>query len=694
MNILRNIGLTVLAALFCYSCSDDDTPKSPIENFSLTDITLTEQSDERSFSFTANSNWSISVTAKDGDTDASWCSIYPMSGAAGDQTVRISTKENESYDSRSVTVTLTSDNTTKTFVITQAQKGTIALLEHEVTAYANGGSLSVKVLSSVDFDVESISAGWISLSPNTRGITETTLSFTVQEYNGENTRSAEVVLKTKEGLKDVLTVTQRGDEDFIYVETPGTLPDLIKLSTHDKIKIAGNINSTDILALSEKKHLDLSDVLIYDEEGKQFEYLPYSVKSDESNPYNVINVYYENVESVIVPSSMKMLNRNTFRGCGNLKNVTLPEGITSIGAACFYDCSSLSDIQIPNTVTSIGSSAFQNCESLTSLIMPNSIMEIGYSSFYNCWNLSTLVLSSNLKEIPYNSFEYCANLRSITIPDGVTKIEGSAFYGCKSLTNVNIPSSVTDIGAMTFYGCDNLAEITLPEGISEIKGLLFSYCYNLEKINIPSNVQSIGEYAFQSCAALTSVSLHEGIKSIGSFSFSGCFRLSDITIPSSVTSIGEGAFYGNSAIKKITVPDGVTSIEKYTFDGCSGLSEVTLSDNIVSIGDSAFYWCMALPPLHLPEKLETIGDYAFAYNYHHDGRKELTIPQNVKKIGSHAFHAISSCHALPTTPPELGENAFEYFLLNELCVPKGCIDVYKNSDWIRMCYTIKEEEGE
>lgn len=698
MKKLKTVLLLLVTAALCFSCSSDDdsTPKVPIENFTQSDLDVASSGTEHSFSFTANSNWSISVTAKDGDTDASWCSIYPMSGAAGDQTVRISTKENESYDSRSVTVTLTSDNTTKTFVITQAQKGTIALLEHEVTAYANGGSLSVKVLSSVDFEVESISAGWISLSPNTRGIAETTLSFTVQEYNGENTRSAEVALKTKEGLKDVLTVTQRGDEDFIYVETPGTLPDLIKSSTHDKIKIAGNINSTDCASLGEKKLLDLSDVLsIHNSAGNLIDYLPHNhIQTDSSlGLYGYTNVYYGDAETIIMPQFIKTIRKYTFLNCVKLRNITLPDSLTSIEYYGFMNCSSLEEILLPNNVTSIGQYAFYHCESLKSLNMPNSVTEIDFGAFSCCYNLSNISLSNNLKEISISMLSNCQNLRSITIPSGVTTIGGSAFYGCKSLTNVNIPSSVTEIGGQTFYGCDNLTEISLPENLSEIGEYMFSWCYNLGKINIPCNVQSIGEYAFQGCAALSSVSIHEGIRSIGAYSFSGCSKLNDITIPSSVTSIGEGAFYENKALKKITVPDGVTSIEKRTFYYCYDLSEATLSDNIVAIGDSAFEYCMHLPPLHLPEKLETIGDYAFAYNYHNNMSTAITIPQNVKKIGSHAFVSISSCHALPTTPPELGKNAFESYLINGLFVPKGCIDVYKNSDWGKICYTI-EEEGE
>ena len=41
------------------------------------------------------------------------------------------------------------------------------------------------------------------------------------------------------------------------------------------------------------------------------------------------------IESVTLPSTLKRIEYNAFRGCANLKSVTLPEGLEYIGMSCF-----------------------------------------------------------------------------------------------------------------------------------------------------------------------------------------------------------------------------------------------------------------------------------------------------------------------------------------------------------------------
>jgi hypothetical protein len=90
----------------------------------------------------------------------------------------------------------------------------------------------------------------------------------------------------------------------------------------------------------------------------------------------------------------------------------------------------------------------------------------------------------------------------------------------------------------------------------------------------------------------------------------------------------------------------------------------------------------------LPKKLETIGEYAFGRN---SMLRKISVPENVKRISSYAFSSVDTCSAYPMTPPELGNNALSRKkTISELYVPKGCVDVYKNSDWGSICTDIRE----
>lgn len=75
--------------------------------------------------------------------------------------------------------------------------------------------------------------------------------------------------------------------------------------------------------------------------------------------------WFENVTSIIIPTTIVSIGDGAFAICSHLINITLPEGITSIGIGAFYGCARLPFISIPESVTSIGKSAFEGCSSLS-----------------------------------------------------------------------------------------------------------------------------------------------------------------------------------------------------------------------------------------------------------------------------------------------------------------------------------------
>ncbi|MBR2866650.1 MAG: leucine-rich repeat protein, partial [Alistipes sp.] len=74
-----------------------------------------------------------------------------------------------------------------------------------------------------------------------------------------------------------------------------------------------------------------------------------------------------NLESVTIPSSVKIIGNNAFYGCSNLINITIPDSVTSIGDFAFDSCSNLKSVTIGNSITSIRDYAFFDCNNLTSV---------------------------------------------------------------------------------------------------------------------------------------------------------------------------------------------------------------------------------------------------------------------------------------------------------------------------------------
>ena len=50
------------------------------------------------------------------------------------------------------------------------------------------------------------------------------------------------------------------------------------------------------------------------------------------------DVFYNAViESIILPSTLKRIEEQTFGSCKNLKNINIPDGVEYIGKKCFLD---------------------------------------------------------------------------------------------------------------------------------------------------------------------------------------------------------------------------------------------------------------------------------------------------------------------------------------------------------------------
>ena len=63
---------------------------------------------------------------------------------------------------------------------------------------------------------------------------------------------------------------------------------------------------------------------------------------------------YENLKSIDIPSSVKVIGQYAFRGCTNLTELTLHEGIEEIETGAFTQCPKITKIFLPNTITLLG----------------------------------------------------------------------------------------------------------------------------------------------------------------------------------------------------------------------------------------------------------------------------------------------------------------------------------------------------
>ena len=209
---------------------------------------------------------------------------------------------------------------------------------------------------------------------------------------------------------------------------------------------AYSINSASANNDSEEGYVGLIEVADCQKDVLVPKYVSYGDRGFHVTKFGMGSVVFTNeagsvVESVTIPNTTYVINKNVLAGCPNLKTVVVDSENP------YYDsrenCNAIITTSqnpyfTPNTLIA-------GCKTT---IIPNSVVEIGANAFYNCQSLET-----------------------ITIPNSVTKIGRSAFNACSALSSITLSENLTAIGEWAFDDCNNLIEVvcyaTQPPTISQ-----------------------------------------------------------------------------------------------------------------------------------------------------------------------------------------------------------------------------------
>ena len=374
---------------------------------------------------------------------------------------------------------------------------------------------------------------------------------------------------------------------------------------------------------------------------------------------NAFKLRTYSINSIVLPSSLKIVGIRAFSGCSKLTSIQLPEGLEEIGERAFSSCSSLTSIQLPEGIKTIGKSAFSSCYNLKSIQLPEGIEEIGNNAFEFCHGLESIGVPASVKRIGAKAFFSCTSLSNIIIPDSVTEISSDSFWGCAKLTSLVVPASVEKVGSGAFHEVSNIyyngplntkdwealsingyvednfvfndqsreilisytgneTDVMIPDGVSVIKGPSFMLCgafdssrKTLKSIIFPNSLIDIQARAFEGFHGLTELKLPKGLMTIGARAFKNCSQLKIIELPEGLKEINDGAFQSCVSLKSIKIPTSVTRIGNQAFDSCSNLSTVDIPASVTEIGHDAFSECPNLNSLAVPPSVASVGRDAF-----------------------------------------------------------------------------------
>ncbi|MDE5619930.1 MAG: leucine-rich repeat domain-containing protein [Ruminococcus sp.] len=204
--------------------------------------------------------------------------------------------------------------------------------------------------------------------------------------------------------------------------------------------------------------------------------------------------------------------------------------VTRIYTSAFEGCTA-EEIIIPESVKTIDKLAFYNCAYLKNLTI-NGAETIGESAFVMCSALENITISGNCKTIEGNEpFMSCILLQSINITDGDGEYssENDVLYNKDKSVLLAYPASKSE------------KKFTVPDGVKEIGMSAFCNNFYLEEVELPS-VEKIGAYAFEGSKSLKKAVLSKNLKTVDVYAFADCSGLTGIRVYESTDTIGDYAF--------------------------------------------------------------------------------------------------------------------------------------------------------
>lgn len=719
--------------IFFTACSkeNDNAPKQSenIIDFEQGNMNFTEGAGEQTFSFTTNTAWVVSV-ASTRNRGVPWCTVAPTSGNAGSHTIKVTTTPNETYDDRSVTVTLKAGAEVKSFVVSQKQKDALLLTNDKFEVDQAGGTVTVEVKSNVSYTatIGEECKDWIKESNSTRALSTTTKSYTVAMNEDGKKREGSIIFSDG-SLTETVHIYQAGgsiillSQNDCHVSASGEEITVELRSNCDYEVVMPSVDwikETMTRGMSSHTlHYTVAPNDSYD--GRKTEII-YRDKSDSSIA-DTLTILQAQKDAIII--SEKEVKVGSEGGTVEVKidanvdfEMQLPDvewiSETSTRGLSTHkkylkiaentgETSRTAEVVFKNTTSGIEETLTVS-QSAKGKRVKVHVEKAGTLSDYIAesekLNVEELEVSGNLggKDIAfiremagtYNHANTEGKLVYLDMTEANIVADG-AYYLPNSSGKEYLPTENT-IGERMFTS-RGLQTILLPKSVTSIDDRAFSSCHSLNKVVIYENsVKTIGMAAFEYCSSLADIVLPEGVTTIARSAFWGCSSLSRIDLPEGVTTIGHSAFYGCEKLSSVKLPNSLTTIEGFAFSGCNGLT-ITIPDNVESMSMLTFSDCTGLDitiPGRFLTKIENpigsnckdvrvtiaegttvIEEYAFQKR---PGIVSVTIPESVTSIGHAAFWQCSGLTdiIIPSSVTEIGDDAFSKCTnLTNVTLPDG-----------------------
>lgn len=190
MKKIKYFYVTLFAVIFnayFISCSGDDY-SSPLKGQNINDLVFETGTNSKTITINNKDLSSCTITSS-----TNWCNVS-IQGSS----IIIYVQTNNTYEERQATITISDpkDNTELSFRVLQNQNNAILVEGNSFTIPEEGGEISIKIQSNVDYTIEiPANASWLTkTSTSTRGLSNSTITFKATKNDSGDEREAVIKL--------------------------------------------------------------------------------------------------------------------------------------------------------------------------------------------------------------------------------------------------------------------------------------------------------------------------------------------------------------------------------------------------------------------------------------------------------------------------------------------------------------------
>lgn len=194
---------------FIFSCGgndkDEPEPAITIPSDQETTLSISDAGGELMLRFTSATQWTLS-------SNVDWAKVGTTAGEGSSQKVALTVLQNDTPDRRTATVTIQSGNVTKSFTIIQEQQDVLELITDDQEIGAEGGVITVKLNTNVEFHMAISNTSWIHALITSYSLSVQSYEFQVDANESKDDRNGEIIFSSG-SLEQTLTIRQKGKPD-------------------------------------------------------------------------------------------------------------------------------------------------------------------------------------------------------------------------------------------------------------------------------------------------------------------------------------------------------------------------------------------------------------------------------------------------------------------------------------------------